>query len=1128
MSIFGDVERVEGFGGIDAVWAQTAIEEAESENGLLAVLTGPFPAELFIIDGEPERIAETTRRWSDFADRTHGAGSRIEMFDVSRFIGVEGDMYAAILSERLVDRLHLIGEVYRKLGQALDGFGQELARLQAEMEPIATEAPGAYRDLQEFVENARQGNIISNINPAAIDEGRRLLQRWRLIRGQAGDVQRKLSKATTECADDIHALAAHRFTENPMAAHIDLTLSRIVRATMEPVRDPADSLGLRTTELAARMLAIGDAASAIAPSVGSVASSAIGAVGTIAGLVAGPGSVAGPQVTLAAGAVAAAAPFVAATAGVVGTVAGTFGRFIAHDYGRYAELQGALLDTIVGSGVHRRIPGSIVGEPTRAEIVFASMPTKLLAEHLGWKVTLLPTGEFVTDPERRAVDVERSMLLDTGGLGIFAGAAGTVTNPRPKHRKPGAERFTDTTGRGEVKFTGLLAPGPGHRELTGPDDRGFVLIEDTGTPLRAHPDSVLHGLTEGESVTTPRAYDALGRAVDVELRRDGDDTVLAVHPDEHTLFPVLAEPAATTGTASTTPVAVQPQSGAPAESGDPVDIPAQAQPQSAASGDPADTPAQAQPQSAATTPDAPDTPVGAQAPSAATAPDASAADITAGEQPQSETTGPDAPPAAPEQPQLSPIQQAVAPVLAPAQQAMSVLASALGAVAPSIAAQGTAWDVAVPGAGAKLASAASSLTSAASALTSAANSLAALALATTHTDRAAAIAGFFSGLSSAAAALVSAAAEATATAPAVAKVLVERVAPAAQSAAQSALAAFTEAIPALTQAAANTLNSLVPAVTAALPHLQGALAGFTPLAQTAAGQLSTALTEAVTTVVPQITAAAAELGGAAAGLSAQAASLSSAVSFAGLGLSAVAAVPSVLAIMDALPNLVAAFGDYLTSWVALQRASFMALAPGLTSGVTEVVKLLTPTVNWQAASAAVYPGILAANTPDLPRAQVAAGTSATENPRTPLKFSPTTPAPTAATALRSAMNPALDRIASIRTENPTPTPVRGDRLTFTPTPGPADRLTFSPVSAQQPAMFDAAGRPLTDRATAGDPTRHSDAEFAQKSVLDRDLASDVAASAPSLVSGALSVAGSVSGLQQAGRAREHHHTPHPD
>ncbi|UFS93413.1 polymorphic toxin type 15 domain-containing protein [Nocardia huaxiensis] len=1123
MSTFGD-GRVMGFGGIDAAWAEQAIREAESENGVFAGAFGPFPAELFIVDGDPEEIARSAARWNGFGERALDVSRQVEGFDLSRFVGVEGELYAAVLSRRLGARLTVTGKTYRRIGFALETFGAELARLQGEMQPIAAEAPGLYRELQQSVEESRQGNLVSNALSGVNEESRRLWLRWKLIRGQAGDVQRQLTVAVQDCEAEIRAASLQRFTENSMVNQLDLASARLARAFVQPVRDPAaDSVSLRMTEISARLLQVGDAASGIAPSLGSVVSSGVGAVGSIAGLVAGAGNVAAPPVTAAAAAIAAAAPFIAATSGVVGSVIGAFGPHIATEFSGTGELAGGLWDAlVVGGGVERRLPGSIPGPPSRYDLVLRTYPQKLLAEALGWRFDVdRDTGVFTALPNDPMADTFRSRLTDSGGIGVSGMVPllpRTPVRPERTMRRRGGER-TAVVAAERDGFALLAEPGTGYQALFAPvpgGERVFVLIDDPdaplryrfaqGTPeggrLRRNIDGTVSILDAGENtvatIKRPWAFDALGRPVETEYTVEDGGLVQSIHPTSDTFFPVLADPETDW---RTTPVAPAEESAAPLR------------PEEFGSGKPSRESPSTVPSGESLLEVPP-----AELPSAAT-PDEASQPAAGGGEPSSPLA---------------------ASVLQPAQQALSLVSSGLSALSPVVEAQGAALDALVPGAGTSLARAASSLVSAGSGFASAATSLTALGLATEDVDRLAALAGIASGLNSGALSLLSAAVELAVAAPQLAAALISHAGPELQSAATAAAEAITQAAPALIQSVVDSLNTIVPAIQAALPSLQATLGQLVPWIQSTLPELATRLTTVLSDIAPRITEAAATVGTQAGSFATQLTQISQAVSVVGLGLSAASALPSLLAVLKAVPDVLTAVGAFAGSLAGATKAVGMTLAPGLTSGFIETVKILAPitAVDWQRATTAVYPGVMASQIPGgLPtddksiareliptlderddarpgpwgvpsREKLAADLATRAQPGVTTLAAPAQPGVTTLAApaqpgvttagFTDAWDSSIARIESLA-EDSAPTPSSGT----------APQNYF--------AAHKFASAPAPDFIRSAQVPTNSDAEFAKSSVSDRDLIADATAAAPGLLSGALSMSAASSDLNESPR-----------
>lgn len=107
-----------------------------------------FPAHLFRIGGSPEAIQAGSVRYQRFGEAASRAADRISGMETSQFIGPEGDQFRQKLNSDLPPHLHVTGQAFTQVAKALMDFASRLADLQAQMRPLAEQAPGAWQRLQ--------------------------------------------------------------------------------------------------------------------------------------------------------------------------------------------------------------------------------------------------------------------------------------------------------------------------------------------------------------------------------------------------------------------------------------------------------------------------------------------------------------------------------------------------------------------------------------------------------------------------------------------------------------------------------------------------------------------------------------------------------------------------------------------------------------------------------------------------------------------------------------------------------------------------------------------------------------------------------------------------------------------
>ena len=88
-----------------------------------------FPAEAFVIEGEPETVREVSRGYGRFAAVAAEAAAGLRGMDSGAWVGSEGDLFRARVAE-IPPHLDIAQSAFGQVAGALGGFA-EVARLGA-------------------------------------------------------------------------------------------------------------------------------------------------------------------------------------------------------------------------------------------------------------------------------------------------------------------------------------------------------------------------------------------------------------------------------------------------------------------------------------------------------------------------------------------------------------------------------------------------------------------------------------------------------------------------------------------------------------------------------------------------------------------------------------------------------------------------------------------------------------------------------------------------------------------------------------------------------------------------------------------------------------------------------------
>jgi hypothetical protein len=110
------------------------------------VPTFTFPAAAFAIEGDPEAVRETGRRYGRFATAAGEAAADLRALDSGSWVGSEGDAFRARLGE-LPPHLDVAHGAFAQVARALDGFADVLASAQGRMAGVRADAEQTFSAL---------------------------------------------------------------------------------------------------------------------------------------------------------------------------------------------------------------------------------------------------------------------------------------------------------------------------------------------------------------------------------------------------------------------------------------------------------------------------------------------------------------------------------------------------------------------------------------------------------------------------------------------------------------------------------------------------------------------------------------------------------------------------------------------------------------------------------------------------------------------------------------------------------------------------------------------------------------------------------------------------------------------
>lgn len=110
--------------------------------------TYTFPADGFVVQGDPEAVRESGRAYGRFATVAGEAASGLRGLDSGFWVGSEGDLFRAQVAE-LPPHLDTAQGAFAQTAGALDQFAEELIAAQRRMAGVRAEAERTFQSLQD-------------------------------------------------------------------------------------------------------------------------------------------------------------------------------------------------------------------------------------------------------------------------------------------------------------------------------------------------------------------------------------------------------------------------------------------------------------------------------------------------------------------------------------------------------------------------------------------------------------------------------------------------------------------------------------------------------------------------------------------------------------------------------------------------------------------------------------------------------------------------------------------------------------------------------------------------------------------------------------------------------------------
>jgi hypothetical protein len=179
-----------------------------------------FPAEAFVIEGEPEAVREVSRGYGRFAAVAAEAAAGLRGMDSGAWVGSEGDLFRARVAE-LPPHLDTAQLAFGQVAGALGGFAEVLASAQHRMAGVRADAEQTYGSLaaaradRSGLREPSGEEVADQATRMAYDEQRealdgridRLQASWEEQLVAAGGVRARVLEAARQAGGAIRAAA---------------------------------------------------------------------------------------------------------------------------------------------------------------------------------------------------------------------------------------------------------------------------------------------------------------------------------------------------------------------------------------------------------------------------------------------------------------------------------------------------------------------------------------------------------------------------------------------------------------------------------------------------------------------------------------------------------------------------------------------------------------------------------------------------------------------------------------------------------------------------------------------------------------------------------------------------------
>jgi hypothetical protein len=183
------------------------------------VATYTFPADVFVVEGDPGAVRESGRSYGRFAGIAAEAAAGLRGVDSGAWVGSEGDLFRTRMVE-IPPHLDTAHGAFGQVARALDGFAEALAVAQRQMAAIRVDAEQAFGSLagaraeHTGLRAPSDGEIVADPAVQTAYENQRAVLETRIDRlqsaleerlAEAGGVRARLLEAARQAGTTIRA-----------------------------------------------------------------------------------------------------------------------------------------------------------------------------------------------------------------------------------------------------------------------------------------------------------------------------------------------------------------------------------------------------------------------------------------------------------------------------------------------------------------------------------------------------------------------------------------------------------------------------------------------------------------------------------------------------------------------------------------------------------------------------------------------------------------------------------------------------------------------------------------------------------------------------------------------------------